>query len=379
MKQLIISLLISTACFNSQANTSNCESLFNRTASFNEKIDNQLNLIKRLKNEQLNQYLLREYKTTSAHNPNVTRVLENWSNDEVKPFVLSHGKKTEKSFVLVHGLSDSPYYLKHYAQFLFELGYNVVGVHLSGHGWDRAALADSEVANLNNWFMDVANGHHIASQMGEEVVGLGFSTGASLLMHLGGPQTKPIMNSNIVAFTKILNFSGLILINPALGYANTRANKQSPAFFKTLHYVHKFHETPSAALKLPYKYGAIATRSLGVLKELMESVRTNTAWFDAPEELIPPMFTLITENDTSTSPADTMAFLQETGLYKAETLMVFPKSENMAHIGLTRQRMAGDSDVFMTEAQFRRVKFRITNFIAALEAHSNRQQNSQRE
>src|SRR3954462_695769 len=55
-------------------------------------------------------------------------------NDSNMPFLLTHGRKTSRSILMVHGYTDSPYYVRSLADEFYAQGYNVVAILLPGHG-----------------------------------------------------------------------------------------------------------------------------------------------------------------------------------------------------------------------------------------------------
>src|ERR1041385_4116649 len=55
-------------------------------------------------------------------------------NEGNLPFLLTHGRRTARAILLVHGLTDSPYYVRALADVFYAAGYNVAAVLLPGHG-----------------------------------------------------------------------------------------------------------------------------------------------------------------------------------------------------------------------------------------------------
>src|SRR6185312_9727599 len=101
-------------------------------------------------------------------------------NADNLPFIMEHGAKRGRSIVLVHGLTDSPCYMRELAQVFYDRGYNVVGVRLRGHG---TAPEDLQKATLAQWQDDVNFGINTASILGNEVSVAGFSTGGALILN----------------------------------------------------------------------------------------------------------------------------------------------------------------------------------------------------
>ncbi len=110
--------------------------------------------------------------------------------------------------VLVHGLTDSPYFLKSLATKLHDRGCWVVGLRLPGHGTAPAALTRVE---WQDWAAAVRLAvRDVRGHVGDErkVYLVGFSTGAALsveyaLARLEGEQIPRV--------------DGLVLLSPAIG------------------------------------------------------------------------------------------------------------------------------------------------------------------
>lgn len=102
-------------------------------------------------------------------------------NSPQKSFYL-RGPKNSKVAVLVHGLSDSPYYTKDLALLLNSQKYTVYSVLLSGHGTDPNKLFQT---GMKDWIEDIDNTIHLAmKETGATRVLLGgFSMGGALVTY----------------------------------------------------------------------------------------------------------------------------------------------------------------------------------------------------
>jgi len=97
-----------------------------------------------------------------------------------RTILLSHGKRTERAAVLLHGMSASPTQFIEVARGLYERGYNVLVPRLPRHGYtDRLtdALADLSAAQLKDITTQALE---IAHGLGESVIVVGFSLGGLL-------------------------------------------------------------------------------------------------------------------------------------------------------------------------------------------------------
>lgn len=106
-----------------------------------------------------------------------SNVLRNEGN---APYVLRNAGTPEKVAVLVHGLSDSPFFMREIAGQLSEQGYTVFVPLLPGHGLRDADddMSDSDLAE--RWQAHVDDVMAIATSLSDHVVLGGFSTGGAL-------------------------------------------------------------------------------------------------------------------------------------------------------------------------------------------------------
>lgn len=91
------------------------------------------------------------------------------------------GKPCRRGVLLTHGLSDSPYHMRHLAAFFQRNGFRVMAVLLPGHGTQPGDLLD---VRLEGWAEAVAYGVECLAEEVDEVYLAGFSAGAALsLLH----------------------------------------------------------------------------------------------------------------------------------------------------------------------------------------------------
>jgi esterase/lipase/1-acyl-sn-glycerol-3-phosphate acyltransferase len=114
-----------------------------------------------------------------------------------EPYLLmpkAKGKGKKLGVLLVHGFLSSPAQLREFADELQARGYAVLGVRLAGHGtspWDLHQRSWQE------WLDSVRRGYRILSGLADEVVVVGFSTGAALTLHLAAE--KPARLAGVVS------------------------------------------------------------------------------------------------------------------------------------------------------------------------------------
>lgn len=127
---------------------------------------------------------------------------------ELKPLPgYMHGeqKKYRRGVLLTHGLSDSPYTMRHLADFFQKNGFRVMAVLLPGHGTQPGDLLD---VTWQEWAKTVAYGAHQLADEADEIYLAGYSTGATLSVYHS-------LRDNRVR--------GLFLFSPALKIARRAA------------------------------------------------------------------------------------------------------------------------------------------------------------
>jgi esterase/lipase len=132
------------------------------------------------------------------------------------PFQLSHGEKSARAIVLLHGLTACPYQYHELAQLYFDQGYNVLVPRLPRHGLaDRtsnalAGLTAEELLGVMDPSLDIAAG------MGDQVAMFGLSLGGNVAAAAG--QLRPGLHLAVPASPAI----GLRFTWPGITPALTR-------------------------------------------------------------------------------------------------------------------------------------------------------------
>ena len=102
------------------------------------------------------------------------------------------------SALLIHGLTGTPYEMRHLGERLAERGVRVRGVKLAGHA---GAPEELGAVGYDNWYESVVNGLEELRQYSEPIVVVGLSMGAVLSARLAADQGESI--------------AGLVLLAPA--------------------------------------------------------------------------------------------------------------------------------------------------------------------
>ncbi len=117
-------------------------------------------------------------------------------------------EKSEKAIVLVHGLTDSPYYMKAIANYFHhELGYNVYLPLLQAHG--MKTIASMKGVSLKEWEKNVSFALDYAATKVKHVSLGGLSMGATLSLHMA--LKTPRWNGTLYLFSAALELPGGII------------------------------------------------------------------------------------------------------------------------------------------------------------------------
>ena len=121
------------------------------------------------------------------------------------PKIFEHEGEVEKSIVLVHGLTDSPYFMLDLARhFHFELKYNVYVPLLQCHGLKNPEGMDG--VNLQEWKKNVEFAIDVASSKTQEVSIGGLSTGGTLSFIMAAKNSQ--INGALYLFSAALDLAG---------------------------------------------------------------------------------------------------------------------------------------------------------------------------
>lgn len=125
--------------------------------------------------------------------------------DGCQPRIMEHAEPCRKAIVLVHGLSDSPYFMTAIGDYFFHhLGYNVYMPLLHFHGLkDPKGMEDVE---LEEWKANVSFAINIAAAKSSEISVGGLSTGGALSFYMSA--LNPRINGTLYLFSAALDLAG---------------------------------------------------------------------------------------------------------------------------------------------------------------------------
>jgi len=127
-----------------------------------------------------NRYMLVKANTGADH---LDKKVDGNAPFELHPppgFPGGQSKTYRRGVLLTHGLSDSPYMMRHLAAFFRQRGFRVMTILLPGHGTQPGDLLD---VIWQEWAKTVAYGAYKLAEEVDEVYLAGYSTGATLSVY----------------------------------------------------------------------------------------------------------------------------------------------------------------------------------------------------
>jgi alpha-beta hydrolase superfamily lysophospholipase len=195
--------------------------------------------------------------------------------------------------LLLHGMSDSPYSLRHVGQLLHEAGATVIGLRIPGHGTAPSGLVEMHWQDMAA-AVQLAVKHLHKEIDSQPLYIIGYSNGSALALHyalstLDDPQLpKP---------------DGLVLISPAIGVTPLAAFAVWQARLGHLLRLDKLAWNDIELEYDPYKYNSFAVNAgdqvYRLTAEIQNLINKNT---DAGRmQLLPPILAFQSVVDTTVS------------------------------------------------------------------------------
>ena len=207
---------------------------------------------------------------------------------ELKPgagYPAGRGKTYKRGVLLTHGLTDSPYFMRHLAALFQENGFRVMAVLLPGHGTQPGDLLD---VSWQEWAKAVAYGTDRLDAEADEVYLAGFSAGGTLSVY------QSLRDQRV---------RGLFLFSPALRIASRAASANLHKFYSWLIPSAKWVDIkPDADI---YKYESFtknaAAQMYALTQELDEQLQQH--------EVSIPVFAAASRDDATVNASATVEFM----------------------------------------------------------------------
>jgi esterase/lipase len=214
--------------------------------------------------------------------------------DGCHPLIFKHGG-TRNAIVLVHGLTDSPYFLREIGEyFCSEMGFDVYLPLLRAHGLKQPE--DMKDASAARWKEDVAFALEAAQQSGGQISIGGLSTGGTLSVDLAMSQPQ-IINGGVFLFSAALGLANIDNIGGLGNLAEVLLRSPLAAFFDHLDHTSLANDSPSGN---PYRYSKMDIGGAAELSKLIREVEQ----LMANHVVAQPLFTAHSEADTTADITD---------------------------------------------------------------------------
>lgn len=194
-------------------------------------------------------------------------------------------KKYRRGILLTHGLSDSPYFMRHLAEFFQANGFRVLVVLLPGHGTQPGDMLD---VTWQEWVKTVAYGTGKLAEEADEIYLGGYSAGGALSIY------QSLQDKRV---------KGLLLFAPALDITHRAA-------FARWHKLLSWRLPRLKWLDIKpdndlYKYESFANNTAAQMYALTQVLHARLQ----SHELSIPIFTVASEEDKTVSTAVTLEFM----------------------------------------------------------------------
>jgi alpha-beta hydrolase superfamily lysophospholipase len=211
----------------------------------------------------------------------------NWNRSYEWP-----NKEADFGLLLLHGMSDSPYALSHFASH-FKGRAHVLGLRLPGHGTLPSGLTGIVWPDLAG-AVSLATKHMKASLKGKPLYVIGFSTGAALALN------HELEN---IDQGKAADYQGLVMLSPAIGLAPIAAMAQWQASLGQVLGQDKLLWNSIQTEYDPFKYQSFAVNAGDVVYQLsMRNQQLLRAFTDEKKRKLPKsiIFQSIVDDTVST-------------------------------------------------------------------------------
>lgn len=203
---------------------------------------------------------------------------------ECYPRKFLHAGKTGKAIVLVHGLTDSPFYMLAIARYFFEnLGYDVYLPLLHSHGLkDPEGMAG---VSLEHWKHNVHFALRTAAEGADRVSVGGFSTGGALSYYFGC--TDPLVTGDIYLFSAAFGIYGG-------GYGIFGGMPEFLLRMPVIRFLIQKQPLRDLVGIHPYRYDHVPLKSAG---ELVRLISENNKLLQLPDMAVKRIFAAWSEYD----------------------------------------------------------------------------------
>ncbi|HEY0665329.1 MAG TPA: alpha/beta fold hydrolase [Gallionella sp.] len=145
------------------------------------------------------------------HGPDLERIVAGNAPFELMPTgpdTAGKHRKYRRGVLLIHGLTDSPYLMRHLAAFFQRNGFRVMAILLPGHGTQPGDLLD---VRWRDWSDSVAYGTDRLAEEADEIYLVGYSAGGALSVY------QSLFDDRVRG---LFLFAPALRVSPRAAYAN---------------------------------------------------------------------------------------------------------------------------------------------------------------
>lgn len=224
--------------------------------------------------------------------------------DGCQPLIMDWGEKRDNAIVLVHGLTDSPYFMKAIGQrFHEQMGFNVLIPLLQGHGLEEPKGMAG--VSLEEWKRNVEFAIEIAKELGGKVSIGGLSTGGAISVYMA--LKNPAINGAVFLFSAALDLAGIegnikeiLLRTPIANILDFFEDKDLISKIKDFFRDKKERKERKDTAQLgdnPYRYSKMDLGGAQQLSRLIKEIDKLTGGIGKKTPLSQPLFVAHSEYD----------------------------------------------------------------------------------
>ena len=217
---------------------------------------------------------------------------ERWSPNWNRSFTLSV-ESPKAAVLLLHGMSDSPYSLRHLGERLQAAGANVLGLRMPGHGTAPSGLVELTWQDMAA-AVRIAMRHLAKQNEGLPIYVVGYSTGAALAVNYA---LATLDDETLPSIERI------VVLSPAIGVTSVAALAVWQARLGHLLGLEKLAWNVILPEYDPFKYGSFAVNAGNVVYQLTNEIQQRLKMLGEQGKLVgvPPILAFSSVVDATVS------------------------------------------------------------------------------
>ncbi len=225
---------------------------------------------------------------------------QRWSPNWNRSFTLD-AESPKAAILLLHGMSDSPYSLRHLGERLHAAGANVLGLRMPGHGTAPSGLLDITWQDMAA-AVRIAMRHLAQQNEGLPIHVIGYSTGAALAVNYA---LAALDDKSLPPIERI------VVLSPAIGVASVAVLAVWQARLGHLLGLEKLAWNGILPEYDPFKYGSFAVNAGDVVYQLTSEIQNRLGVLGEQGKLgdIPPILAFSSVVDATVSTPDLVSNL----------------------------------------------------------------------